>query len=106
MTEWWLTLTQEQQIIVATALASVLATLIIGALKRWYPQYPCTPETTKYLQAVILAFTLAALAAPGDWWQRLLAGAAAIIVSQGVYKNARGGSKVVAAWRQRQTLPE
>ena len=70
---------------VAPLAVAALAPLVVWIGRKWSPDFHFGPKWQKRLVAILVTAVPAFLATPGTWWQKLLAAAGAVALSQGGY---------------------
>ena len=72
----------------AVAAVAVLVPLAVAIIRRWRPDFSVSDAWRKAAVAYVIAFASAFFATPGNWREKLFAGAVAVVLSQGVYSVA------------------
>jgi len=74
----------------AVGIVSTVWPFAIALVRRWKPGFSQAEAWKKLATAMASTFAVAAAVTPGDWKARCVAGALAVLLSQGGYNIVRG----------------
>ena len=74
----------------AVGIVSVVCPLVFALIRKWKPAFSQAEAWKKLATAMASTFAVAAAVTPGDWKARCVAGALAVLLSQGGYNIVRG----------------